>query len=75
MTPQSQPLPASALPVGPARIRAAGALNLLTWPALEASGADAVANDDSANELRTKEPLREGGAQRGRRFRRGEEAG
>ena len=42
MTPQSQPLPASALPAGPARIRAAGALNLLTWPALEASGADAV---------------------------------
>src|ERR1700691_6175114 len=38
----SRPLPARALPVGPARIRAAGALNLLTWPALEASGANAV---------------------------------
>jgi YfiH family protein len=38
----SQPLPASALSAGPARIRAAGALNLLTWPALEASGANAV---------------------------------
>ena len=42
MTPHARPLPASALPVGPARIRAAGALNLLTWPALEASGANAV---------------------------------
>jgi polyphenol oxidase len=35
--------PAStATPAGPARIRAAGALRLLTWPALEASGADAA---------------------------------
>ena len=42
MTPHARPLPASALPVGPARIRAAGALNLLTWPALEASDANAV---------------------------------
>ena len=42
MTPHARPLPASALPVGPASIRAAGALNLLTWPALEASGANAV---------------------------------
>jgi YfiH family protein len=32
----------SAIPAGPARIRPAGALRLLTWPALEASGADAA---------------------------------
>jgi polyphenol oxidase len=32
----------TAIPAGPARIRAAGALRLLTWPALEASGADAA---------------------------------
>jgi purine-nucleoside/S-methyl-5'-thioadenosine phosphorylase / adenosine deaminase len=30
----------SAIPVGPARIRAVGALRLLTWTALEASGVD-----------------------------------
>jgi len=30
----------SALPASPARIRAVGALRLLTWPALEASGVD-----------------------------------
>ena len=42
MTAHAQPLPASAVPGGPAnptQIRAAGALRLLTWPALEASGA------------------------------------
>jgi YfiH family protein len=32
----------SAIPAGPARIRPVGALRLLTWPALEASGADAA---------------------------------
>jgi polyphenol oxidase len=32
----------NAVPVRPARIRGVGALRLLTWPALEASGADAV---------------------------------
>ncbi len=42
MTAHARPLPASALAAGPARIRAAGALRLLTWPALEASGADAA---------------------------------
>ncbi|HYB48607.1 MAG TPA: laccase domain-containing protein, partial [Streptosporangiaceae bacterium] len=30
----------SAIPVGPAKIRAVGALRLLTWTALEASGVD-----------------------------------
>ena len=57
MTAHAQPLPASAGPAGtagpanpagaagpanPAQIRMAGALRLLTWPALEASGADAA---------------------------------
>ena len=42
MTAHARPLPATATAEGPARIRAAGALRLLTWPALEASGADAV---------------------------------
>src|SRR5579863_969128 len=52
MTAHTRPLPASAAPDGPpqtrpaqtdtARIRPAGALRLLTWPALEASGADAA---------------------------------
>jgi YfiH family protein len=42
MTAHPHPLPASATPASPARIRAAGALRLLTWPALEASGADAA---------------------------------
>ncbi len=42
MTAHARPLPASALAAGPARIRAAGALRLLTWPALEASGVDAA---------------------------------
>ena len=38
MTAHAQPLPAAV----PARLRAVGALSLLTWPALEASGADAA---------------------------------
>jgi purine-nucleoside/S-methyl-5'-thioadenosine phosphorylase / adenosine deaminase len=44
MTAHARPLPATATAAaeGPARIRAAGALRLLTWPALAASGADAV---------------------------------
>lgn len=42
MTAHARPLPASGTPVGPARIRAAGALQLLTWPAVEGSGADAA---------------------------------
>jgi polyphenol oxidase len=42
MTAHAGPLPVTATAEGPARIRAAGALRLLTWPALEASGADAV---------------------------------
>jgi len=41
MTVHAQPL-AAAFPGGPTRVRAAGALKLLTWPALEASGADAA---------------------------------
>ena len=32
----------SAIPAAPSRLRMAGALRLLTWPALEASGADAA---------------------------------
>jgi purine-nucleoside/S-methyl-5'-thioadenosine phosphorylase / adenosine deaminase len=42
MTAHTRPLPATATAQGPARIRAAGALRLLAWPALAASGADAV---------------------------------
>jgi len=42
MTAHARPLPVPAPSAGPARIRAAGALRLLTWPALEASGADAA---------------------------------
>jgi len=42
MTAHAQPLPASAVPAGPAKLRAAGALSLLTWPALDASGVDAA---------------------------------
>jgi polyphenol oxidase len=48
MTARAQPLPAPGAARGPANtaaaagLRAAGALQLLTWPALEASGADAV---------------------------------
>jgi polyphenol oxidase len=43
MTAHARPLPVTATAEGPARLRAAGALRLLTWPALEVSGADAVA--------------------------------
>jgi polyphenol oxidase len=42
MTAHTRPLPVTAAAKGPARLRAAGDLRLLTWPALEASGADAV---------------------------------
>ena len=42
MTAHTRPLPVTATPGGPARIRAAGALRLLTWPALEESGVDAA---------------------------------
>jgi len=47
MTAHARPLPASSVPVGsvpaaPAKLRAAGALSLLTWPALDASGVDAA---------------------------------
>ena len=42
MTAHARPLPVTATEQGPARLRAAGDLRLLTWPALEASGADAV---------------------------------
>src|SRR5579859_4015544 len=42
MTAHARPLPATATAQGPARIRPAGSLRLLTWPALAASGADAV---------------------------------
>jgi polyphenol oxidase len=42
MTAHARPLPVTATAEGPARIRAAGALRLLTWPALAVSGADAV---------------------------------
>jgi polyphenol oxidase len=42
MTAHTSPLPVAAASGGPARIRAVGTLRLLTWPALEASGADAA---------------------------------
>ena len=42
MTAHTRPLPVTAAEQGPARLRAAGALRLLTWPALDASEADAV---------------------------------
>jgi polyphenol oxidase len=42
MTAHARPLPVSLPPVGPARLRAVGALRLLTWPALDASGVDAA---------------------------------
>ena len=42
MTAHARPLPVTATAEGPARIRAAGTLRLLTWPVLAASGADAV---------------------------------
>jgi polyphenol oxidase len=40
MTAHARPLPVSAVPAGPARLRAVGGLRLLTWPALDASGVD-----------------------------------
>jgi len=42
MTSDTQPLPASTISAGPTAWREAGPLRLLTWPALEASGADAA---------------------------------
>jgi purine-nucleoside/S-methyl-5'-thioadenosine phosphorylase / adenosine deaminase len=39
---RARPLPVPAVPGRPAMIRAAGGLSLLTWPALEESGADAA---------------------------------
>jgi polyphenol oxidase len=42
MTAHARPLPVSPLPVGPARLRAVGALRLLSWPTLDASGVDAA---------------------------------
>jgi polyphenol oxidase len=42
MTATAEPRPAAAVPAAAAVVRAAGPLQLLTWPALEASGADAV---------------------------------
>ncbi len=42
MTSHTQPLPASTISAGPTEWREAGPLRLLTWPALDASGADAA---------------------------------
>ena len=42
MTSHAQPLSASTISAGPTAWREAGPLRLLTWPALEASGADAA---------------------------------
>jgi YfiH family protein len=42
MTSHARPLPETATAQHPAQIRPAGALRLLTWPALDASGADAA---------------------------------
>jgi polyphenol oxidase len=42
MTPHAQSLPASMLSAGPTVLREVGALGLLTWPALDASGAQAA---------------------------------
>jgi len=42
MTSHTQPLPASTISAGPTAWREAGSLRLLTWPALDASGADAA---------------------------------
>ena len=42
MTSHTQPLPASTISAGPTACRDAGPLRLLTWPALDASGADAA---------------------------------
>jgi polyphenol oxidase len=42
MTAHAKPRPAATVPAAPAVVRAAGPLRLLTWPAVEASGADAA---------------------------------
>jgi polyphenol oxidase len=42
MTAHAEPRPAAAVPAAAAVVRAAGPLRLLSWPALAASGADAV---------------------------------
>jgi YfiH family protein len=42
MTAHAEPRPAAAVPAAGATVRAAGPLRLLTWPALEAAGVDAV---------------------------------
>jgi hypothetical protein len=42
MTSHTQPFPASTISAGPTAWREAGTLRLLTWPALDASGADAA---------------------------------
>jgi len=42
MTSDTQPLPASTISAGPTAWREAGPLRLLTWPALDSSGADAA---------------------------------
>ncbi len=42
MTSHTQPLPASMMSAGSTVLREAGGLRLLTWPALDASGADAA---------------------------------
>jgi len=42
MTSDTQPLPASTISAGPPLLRAAGPVTLLTWPALDAAGADAA---------------------------------
>jgi polyphenol oxidase len=42
MTAHARPLPASAVSAAPAELRPAGGLSLLTWPALDVSGADAA---------------------------------
>ena len=42
MTSDTQPLPASTVSAGPALLRAAGPVTLLTWSALDAAGADAA---------------------------------
>ena len=42
MTSQTRPLPVSTMSAGPTAWREAGALRLLAWPALDASGVDAV---------------------------------
>jgi polyphenol oxidase len=42
MTAHARPVPASAAPASATRLRTAGALTVLTWPALQTSGADAA---------------------------------